>query len=195
MANIAVASAPAHFAIEATTSTRSVPLITNAAALANAASLVVQMFDEGLDPLDGVIISAFGDPGVETLRERLTVPVVGIAEAALREAAAIGPFGVCTTTPDLTQSIRNQSARLGLSGLLRTVRATRGDPADLMSDPQRLDAALAGLIEHCIDDDGVLAIVIGGGPLAASAKRLAPEARIPLIDPVSAGVRCFRSPQ
>ena len=32
--------------------------------------------------IDGVIVSAFGDPGRKALAERLEIPVVGIGEAA-----------------------------------------------------------------------------------------------------------------
>ena len=86
MAAVARAGAPPGVRIEATTSSRAVSLITNARELGQASAQLLKLFDAGLDPLDGVVVSAFGDPAVDELRTRLTVPVIGIAEAALREA-------------------------------------------------------------------------------------------------------------
>jgi hypothetical protein len=45
---------------------------------------------------DAVLLGCFGDPGVWALRELSRRPVVGLAEAALREAAALGPFAIVT---------------------------------------------------------------------------------------------------
>jgi Asp/Glu/hydantoin racemase len=41
-----------------------------------------------------------------------------------------------------------------------------------------------------ISKDGADAIIIGGGPLAVAARRIAPELSIPLIEPVEAGALC-----
>ena len=41
-------------------------------------------------PADGYVIACFGDPGLEAARELAASPVIGIAEAAMRTAAAPG---------------------------------------------------------------------------------------------------------
>ncbi len=46
----------------------------------------------------GLIVAAFGDPAVEDLRRSVAIPVTGIAEAGMTEAAAYGDFAVVTTT-------------------------------------------------------------------------------------------------
>ena len=43
-----------------------------------------------------VLVACFGDPGVWALRETAGVPVMGLAEAAMREAEAMGPFAIVT---------------------------------------------------------------------------------------------------
>ena len=39
---------------------------------------------------DGVVIAAFGDPGLLGIKEMLNVPVVGMTEAALASACLLG---------------------------------------------------------------------------------------------------------
>lgn len=140
-------------------------------------------------PFDAIVIGAFGDPGVEDLRKASPLPVVGIGEAALMEASARGgPYSIVTTTPDLEPSIRSKAMATG-TGTLASIRLTTGSPAEVMSDPVRLDDALGDLILTTIEQDCPSAIVVAGGPLAASARRIGPRFSIPIIDPVTAAFR------
>lgn len=189
MAAVARDSAPLGVCIEATTSSRAAPLITNARELAQAAEVLLDLFVAGLDPLDGVIVSAFGDPGVGVLRHRLQVPVTGIGEASLHEAATHGAFAICTTTPQLANAMREQAEALGLQDALVCVLTTREEPHKLMADAAALDAALAELVETAREEYRARAVIIGGGPLAPATLRLAPLSPVPLIEPVSAAVR------
>jgi allantoin racemase len=102
-------------------------LITNEAELAEAAEAVEALVPD-LPALDGVIVSAFGDPGLERLRTRMSCPAVGIGECALAEAAAGGRrFAVVTTTPGLVESIARAVARLDLTASFAGVVLTNGD--------------------------------------------------------------------
>lgn len=139
---------------------------------------------------DGVIIGAFGDPALAALRRSSAVPVVGIGEASMLEAAQGGRrFGVATVTPGLVPCIDRHAAELGLGALYTGVRLTRGDPRMLSSDPQMLAEALAGAVSQCIDSDGAQAVIIGGGPLGHAALSLAGRYPIPIIAPIPAAVR------
>ena len=74
-------------------------------------------YGKGLSDVDGVIVAAFGDPGVDESREVCSCPVTGLAEAAVAEAAAAareGRFAVVTTTPLLVRSIEARVEALGL---------------------------------------------------------------------------------
>lgn len=144
-------------------------------------------------PVDGIVIGAFGDPGVEGLRKASPVPVIGIGEAALLEASAYGgSYSIVTTTPDLEPSIRGKAMATG-TGTLASIRLTTGSATEIMSDPIRLDDALGALILTTIEQDRPSAIVVAGGPLAASARRIGPRFSIPIIDPVTAAFRRLRT--
>jgi allantoin racemase len=139
---------------------------------------------------DGIIIGAFGDPGVAQLRRQVSVPVIGIAEASMREAAEGGRrFGIATTTPALVEIIAAYAARLGLADLYAGIRLTPGDPLDLVADPPLLVEALAEAVRHSIECDEAEAVVIGGGPLGQAAIAVAARFATPIIAPVPAAMR------
>lgn len=163
------------------------PIITTPEALDDAAKAVSQTPIESV--YSAVIIAAFGDPGIDSLRARLSDPIVGIAEASLLEAGQDGRlFSVATTTPALGPRIKQRAAQLGLARECVSVRFTNGDPFVVMADTERLVAALAKTIDQCIGD-GALAVVIGGGPLAKAARVLKPHFDVPIIEPIVSAVR------
>lgn len=189
MADIAQAAAPSGIAVTGATVAEGPPLITDEAGLETAAGAVAALLVSIEDNADGYIISAFGDPGLDAARQSLRVPVAGIAEAGMTEAAAGGRrFGVATTLPGLEAAIRKRAEAYGFAAQFVSTRLTDGDVSYNMADPGRLADALEGAIRRCVDD-GAEAVVIGGGPLAQAAKTLAPRMPIPLIEPVPAAVR------
>lgn len=185
MVAIAQAVVPADVAIFGMTAPWGVPLITNPEALAVAAEAVIAMSDQ-IHDVDGVIVSAFGDPGLEALRARLSVPVTGIAEAGMVEAASgRRRFAVVTTTPDLADAIAAKAASGGHSNFAGTW-VTPGEPASLMADPEQLENALYLASVAAIAEGAAEAIVIGGGPLATAARSLVSRLPVPIIEPVPA---------
>ena len=137
----------------------------------------------------GVIIGAFGDPGAVALRALLYVPVVGICEAAMREAAALGRFAVVTTTPHLTGRIAASALRLGVGERFAGTWLTAGDPLALTGDPVGLQHALGDAVAACLREAEVASVIIGGGPLSRAAESLSGRFALPLIAPVAASVR------
>jgi allantoin racemase len=182
------------FELEGATATAGAPLITNEDQLRVAAAAVVGMAPSLANTSDGVIVSAFGDPGAEALRELLSIPVAGIAECAMREAAAGGRrFAVVTTTPALASTIASRAERLGLGRQLSSIRITDGPPDTLMADNMRLVVALERAARLAIDEDRAEAIIIGGGPLAAAAQELRDRFSTPIIEPIPAAVRWLQA--
>lgn len=137
----------------------------------------------------GIIVSAFGDPGLATLRDRVDIPVVGICEASMIEAALSGrKFGVATTTPDLIEAIDDRARDLGLAGQYTGIRCTPGDPLALAGDEKLLREALDEAVRQCIELDGAEAVIIGGGPLGQAAEQLQPHFTTPIIAPIPCAV-------
>ncbi|MFB6874144.1 aspartate/glutamate racemase family protein [Streptomyces sp. NPDC056323] len=140
-----------------------------------------------------LVVSAFGDPGVDELRAWTDVPVVGIAEAAMAEAAAGGRrFGIATTTPGLAAAIAARVDHLGRSSQYTGIRLTPGDPLELAATPEAMRERLADAVGACIAEDRAEAVIIGGGPLGEAAEALRGRFPVPVIGPIPAACREVR---
>ncbi|MEM9972945.1 MAG: aspartate/glutamate racemase family protein [Pseudomonadota bacterium] len=188
MVGIASREAVSGVAVSGLTAPFGASLITEPGSLARAADAVVALIPD-LQGADAVIVAAFGDPGLSDLRQRLTVPITGIAEAGMAEAASGGRcFAVVTTTPDLKEQIAATAARYGHSHFAGTW-TTPGDPVETTTNAADLAAALRVAIQDAVRDGGAEAIVVGGGPLARAAQELSAVSPVPIIEPIPAAVR------
>jgi len=171
------------------------PLLLDETLLALGAAAVVDLVREtDLSAYDGAIVAAFGDPGLEKSRALSLVPVVGIAEAGMGEAASGGRrFSVVTTTPLLVAAIERRAEAYGVRSNFAGVRLTQGEIGALMADQHTVEAALARACELAIVEDRAQSIVIGGGPLAVAARALAPRFDVSIVEPIRAAMRLLRA--
>jgi allantoin racemase len=182
--------AAAGFAIRGRTALQGPQMIVTAAELQAAGLEVQQTWQRAGAHWAGIIVSAFGDPGIAALRRSAAVPVVGICEASLLEAAQGGRrFGIATVTPELAAPIQHKVDELGLGALYTGIRLTPGGPRQLVAEPAALERELALAVSQCIETDGAQAVVIGGGPLAQAAERLQARWAVPIVEPIPAAVR------
>ena len=190
MVRIAHDNAPAGYTVVGATAANGPSMIVNEVELAAAAGEVETTWRSVRMPHAGVIVSAFGDPGVALVRDASwPTPVVGICEASMLEAAEGGRrFGVATVTPDLVAAIDAKAHELGLGALYTGVRLTPGEPRALTANSNALEEALAHAVRACLED-GAQAVIIGGGPLGQAALSLARQFDVPIIAPISAAVR------
>ena len=145
-------------------------------------------------PVAGVIVGAFGDPGIARLRAISAVPVVGLCESSMHEAAAGGRrFGIATVTPGLVRAIDGLARAHGFASLYTGIQLTPGEPRALAADPRALEDALAEAVARCIEHDGAEAVIIGGGPLGQAAAALGARFAVPVIAPIAAAVRRLTS--
>lgn len=189
MVAIAKSAAGDGFDLVGATATRAPAMIVSAEALEAAAPEVETIALARSGECDGIIVSAFGDPGLAAIKAALSLPAVGIGESAMLAAAENGRrFGVATTTPLLGAKIDALPEALGLRSLYTGTRFAVGAPQELMRDPARLREALAGAVEACISQDGAEAVIIGGGPLGDAARELQPMFTVPVIAPIPSAV-------
>lgn len=183
---IARSQLPAHVSLDGVTAPFGSRLIVNPEGLSVASRAVASLASSlAARAYDGVVVSAFGDPGLEELRSVLDCPVTGLAEASMARAAQNGRrFCVVTTTPDLAEAITATACRYGHGTNFVGTFCTPGEPAILMHDPVRLEDQLFQTCETVLARQGVEAIVIGGGPLAVAARALAGRLPVLLIEPI-----------
>jgi allantoin racemase len=181
-------------AVEGVTAPSGAALIVSEDQLRMAADGVASMARSFAKQVDGVIVSAFGDPGVEALCKQLSMPVEGIAEPAMREAAALGRrFAIVTTTPGLVRHILATAHRLGFGPQLAAIRTTEAPLEALLRDSERLVDALEHAARLAMEQDAAGAIIVGGGPLAAAAQSLRRRLSVDVVEPIPAAMRRMTS--
>ncbi len=146
-------------------------------------------------PPDAVLVACFGDPGVQALRAATGVPVLGLAEVAMRAADALaaadpaGRYAIVTGGAAWGPMLEALAVQLGLASRLAGVVTVDRSGAELLADPVAAEALLLGACQQALALGAVRAIVIGGAALADLAAPLAPQIPVPLIDNVRAGLQ------
>ncbi|MDQ8024178.1 MAG: aspartate/glutamate racemase family protein [Moraxellaceae bacterium] len=140
-----------------------------------------------------VLIGCFGDPGLPALREVCPVPVVGLAEAAMLEAARHGRFAIVTGGPRWVPILHRLAVYAGVQDKLCDIRVVVRSGAELAADRSGAVAELAALCRQTAAENRLDAIVLGGAALAGMGEEIALLTGLPVIDSVSAGVRALVS--
>ena len=197
LARHAAAQAPVAATLHAVTAPFGAAYIATEEAAAIAADAVPAAWHAHIarhGPPDAVLVACFGDPGVAALRAITPVPVLGLAEVAMREADAIaaaapeGRYAVVTGGAAWGPMLEALADQLHLRQRLAGVVTVERTGAELLADPVAAQALLLGACRDALALGRVRAIVIGGAALADLAAPLAPQLPVPLIDNVRAGL-------
>lgn len=143
---------------------------------------------------DGILIACFGDPGIDAVRELSSVPVLGIAEAAMRTAAMIGSrFSVVTTLARTLPTAQRILHRVGLEQHCARLRACEVPVHALEHTDETCRMTLLEECQRAADNDGIDALVLGCAGMTDLTDWLSTTLGIPVIDGVSAGVHLLES--
>jgi allantoin racemase len=140
-----------------------------------------------------LIIGCFSDPGIDALRELLTIPVVGPGAASLHLAAQLGTrIGVLTPSGRGYGRLAARLRALGIASLLASVRPVGLSVTELgLKAPGALDKA-ARAARAAVEEDGADALVLGCMSMAflpGVCEALGERVGVPIINPVSAALK------
>ena len=153
------------------------------------AHAVAEQIAEHLPGHDGVVVAAFGDPGLMALREALPVPVTGLTEAALATAIQLGNrFSIVSISPRMRGWYLEAVHAYHLMGRLASFRSLGAAPANLGSVQQDEGERLVELAHRCVREDGADVIVLAGAPLAGLARTIKHRLPVPAVDGVSCAI-------
>jgi len=129
------------------------------------------------------IIACFDDPGLDEARAAVSIPVVGIGEAAFHAAALLGrPWSIVTTTPEAVPGMRRNLADYGLGGHCANVRACDIRVLDLERPGSGARDRVSAEIAAAVAEDGAGTVALGCAGMADLAAALAAEHGITVID-------------
>lgn len=156
--------------------------VASEAAYAVAGHAALDCLEREAGGCDAVYLACFGDPGLFALREASPLPVVGMAEASMREAASRGRFSIVTGGAAWKPILERLAMALGFSQGLVSVRTLAMPGPQLAAHPELIAQEIKSA-----EAEGAKSIIIGGAALAGLARKL--ESRIALIDSVECGAR------
>lgn len=145
------------------------------------------------DGFDAVIVGCFSDPGLDALRERTSVAVIGPGAAALHLAAQMGSR-ISILSPS-GRSRGRVAARLRGLGLADLFASVRGVGASVMDLAEQRPGAFDGIVSAgraCVEEDGADAIVLGCMSMAflpGVAHRLQAAIGCVIVNPVLAALK------
>jgi allantoin racemase len=133
--------------------------------------------------LAGVVIGAFGDPGLATARARTLTRVVGLGEAGIRAAAnGARRFSIVTLGVAMREQILAKAAGLGVD--LIEVCVLPFSTAEMIADRAGARELIREAVCSCPGD----AVLLGGAPFAGMARDMARETGRIVLDGVEACV-------
>ncbi|MEW9871163.1 aspartate/glutamate racemase family protein [Arthrobacter sp. HS15c] len=155
-----------------------------------AAGAVAEIIAEYHGQVDGIVVAAFGDPGMPALKEMVDVPVIGITEAALCAAALQGQrFSIIAISDRITAWYRDCVEHFGLGGRLASIRSINQSLTSIGSVQADFKDTLLALSRQAVAEDGADVVILAGAPLAGLARDLEGQIPVPVVDGISAGIR------
>jgi allantoin racemase len=137
---------------------------------------------------DAMIVGCFGDPGLDGLREILSVPMVGPCEAAMHVACMLGHrFGIVTVLDSVVGPLHRLARVAGLDSRVAAIVAC--DVPVLELEAGSYDAVLAG--GRAALDAGADTLVLGCMSMAflGVAEELSSELGVPVINPARTALK------
>ena len=145
------------------------------------------------DSFDGVAIACFGDPGLDRVRALVRAPVVGIAQAAMLSACALGTkFGVVAALDSAIPIMTDLAARYGLGERLTGVRPVGLGVLEMAKDIDRSRGAIEAAV-HRSFADGAQSVCLGCAGMGLLAPELTAELGRPVIDGVQSATKLLEA--
>lgn len=142
---------------------------------------------------DALIIGCYSDPGIDALRELLTIPVVGPGAASLHLAAQLGTrIGVLTPSRRVFGRVAARLRALGIAPLFASMRPVDLSVSELARQaPGALDR-VADAARGAIEQDGADVLVLGCMSMAflpGLCETLGKRLGAPVVNPVFAALK------
>ncbi len=143
------------------------------------------------EDVDGIMVDCMADPGVQEMRESVSIPVLGPGQTSMHVAALLGRrFSLLVTSEFSARYFREQAHRAGLSSRLASCQVVGIPVMEISTDLARTAALLAEAARKAIVEAHADTLVICCTGFAFLAEDLqeklaAMKLSVPVIDPVA----------
>jgi allantoin racemase len=145
------------------------------------------------DAPDAILVWGGLDPGVAMARERIRVPVIGVAQSTYAVAAQLGArLGLVVYEPGIIEPIMDVARACRADHLVANVRSIDVPMPELYPRRVHVREKLVEEASHALRQDGATMIYVQGMsmvPATMSAEELASRIGAPVLDPLRISVR------
>lgn len=136
------------------------------------------------------IIGCFYDGGLRELREGLTMPIVGMGEAAMLLAATLGHrFSIIVGRRKWIPKMTDNAVLLGLDRRLASFRSVEMGIPEVVADHELFLERVLDEGRRAVEEDGAEVIVLSEHTSPEFNERARRELPVPFVDP---GVACWK---
>jgi allantoin racemase len=136
---------------------------------------------------DAVLLAVSYDTALMAAREMLSIPVVGMTEAAIAAAHLVGAhFGLVTFGS--TGMYRELVAVHGFAPRFAGLRSIETDAGDALDDASAVEQRVVAAVTALARDDSADAVVLSGAAMAGFARRIKDSVPVPVLDGIACGV-------
>ncbi len=159
-----------------------------------AAHAVLNAVDAYPDDYDGVLVAISMDSAVFALRERLSVPVIGMTEASCHFAHMSGQcFSAVTADLSAIDSYYERINAFGMGKNLKSIRALGLSPQRAYDSRMDVVDQLVKLIDEMIIEDGCESVVLLGAAFVGLQSELRRLVKIPVFSGITCGTLMLES--
>jgi len=139
------------------------------------------------DGMDGVVLFCFGNIAIHASREAVSIPVIGLGEAAEVLAIFLGDrFSILSTISNAIPRLWRKAKALGVGEKVVSVRAI--NMPVLTEDERMVEEALLREGKKSVEE-GADVIILGCGTYFGMEKRLQERLNVPVINCALAGLK------
>jgi allantoin racemase len=176
--------------VEAVTGRFGARVIGTRTELAVAEHATVELLAEHAGGFDAAVIAVSYDCALFAAREMLSIPVVGITEAALLTACMLGGrIGMVVFGPRVLLIYQELVQRYGMSSRVGAWRAIESSAPYAAGDQSEADALTIAAVRELVEREHCEVVVLTGAVMAGVPARLQHAVPVPLLDGVSCAVR------
>ncbi|MDA0147420.1 aspartate/glutamate racemase family protein [Vibrio sp. LaRot3] len=134
---------------------------TRTAELWNSQQILTKAIQAEKAGFDGIFVNCFGEPAVESLKEALSIPVVGgFAPAAMNAMMVANRFSIVTVVESVVPMLWDLARQQDIANHVASIR--HADlPVDQLHDTDKLKQKLLEQSAIAIEEQGAQAIILG----------------------------------
>jgi len=132
---------------------------------------------------DGIVIAAFCNPGIWAAREIVSVPVIGIAEAAFHFATLLGrKFSILGHLPRLHGMMEEYARFFGFGHALASVRTIEFPVTEIGPEAEEAIVRIVKVGKQAVREDGAEVLCLGCAGMALLDKTVETQVGVPVLD-------------